>query len=245
MNAALDYREPYRFSAGMLALTVHLAFFALLYFGVRWQAQPPEEFMVEMWDSLPNTEVAPAPTPEPAPPVKTEPAPVPKVVAPVLPPVKAAIEVPDKKKQKAKEKEAQAKKDLAKEKAVAKAKQEKEQRELDEYVARRMQSERERVRAEVDAAVATQVGKYQDMIRSKIRRNIVMPPDVPETAKAEFKVTLLPGGDVLEVELLKSSGNAAYDNAVERAIYKAQPLPLPSDASLQKMFRELKLTIRP
>jgi colicin import membrane protein len=94
-------------------------------------------------------------------------------------------------------------------------------------------------------ALATRVSSYQDKIRDKIRRNIVMPPDVPESAKAEFRVTLLPGGDVMAVELLKSSGNAAYDSAAERAIYKAQPLPVPPDEALQKMFRELRLTIRP
>lgn len=276
MNATLTYQEPYRFSAGMLALTVHLLFFFFLYFGFRWQSQPQEAFMVEMWDSLPSAEVVPEP--EPVQPVIVEPAPPPpKVIEPVLPPVKAEIEVRDKKKQKAEKKEKQAQKDkekaiaAAREKqekekkekeetaAAAKASQEKEQRELDEYVARRkqaeqeriraeqarIQAEQERVRAEVEAAKATQVGRYQDMIRSKIRRNIVMPPDVPETAKAEFKVTVLPGGDVMDVVLLKSSGNAAYDNAAERAIYKAQPLPLPEDAGLQKMFRELRLTIRP
>lgn len=265
MNATLTYQEPYRFSAGMLALTVHLLFFFFLYFGFRWQSQPQEVFMVEMWDSLPNAEVVPEQEPIPA--VMLEPAPPPpKIVAPVLPPVEAEIEVRDKKKRK-KEKQAQKDKEKAvaaarekqekekKEKeaaAAAKANREKEQRELDEYVARRkqadqarIQAEQERVRAEVEAAKATQVGRYQDMIRSKIRRNIVMPPDVPETAKAEFKVTVLPGGDVMDVVLLKSSGNTAYDNAAERAIYKAQPLPLPDDAGLQKMFRELRLTIRP
>ncbi|MEK7810723.1 MAG: TonB C-terminal domain-containing protein [Pseudomonadota bacterium] len=45
--------------------------------------------------------------------------------------------------------------------------------------------------------------------------------------------------------MLKSSGNPAYDIAAERAIYKAQPLPLPADANMQKLFRELRLTIRP
>lgn len=274
MNATLTYREPYRFSAGMLALTVHLLLFFFLYFGFRWQSQPPETFMVEMWESLPSVEVVPEP--EPIQPVIVEPVPPPpKVIEPVLPPVKAEIEVRDKKSRKAEKKEKQAQKDkekaivAAREKqekekkeeaaAAAKASQEKEQRELDEYVARRkqaeqeriraeqarIQAEQERVRAEVEAARATQVGRYQDMIRSKIRRNIVMPPDVPETAVAEFKVTVLPGGDVMEAVLLKSSGNAAYDNAAERAIYKAQPLPLPDDAGLQKMFRELRLTIRP
>lgn len=231
MSAALSNREPYRFSAGMLALTVHLFFFFLLYSSFRWQTQPTEVFMVDMWESLPETEVVPEQ--EPALPARAEPAPPPKAAAPVLPPVKADIELRDKKKKQAREK------------AAARAKQEKERRELEAYSERKRQDEQARVRAEVDAATATQVSRYQDKIRDKIRRNIVMPPDVPESAKAEFKVTLLPGGDVMAVELLKSSGNAAYDNAAERAIYKAQPLPVPPDEGLQKMFRELRLTIRP
>jgi colicin import membrane protein len=238
MSAALTYPEPYRFSAGVLALTVHLFFFFVLYFGFRWQAQPPEEFMVEMWESLPEVEVAPEQQPQQ--PALVEPKPLPKVTPPVLPPVKADIEVRDKKKKQAEEK--------VKAAAEARVKQEKEKRELDKYAAQRaasLQQEQARIRAEVDAATATLVGSYQDKIRAKIRRNIVMPPDVPESAKAEFKVTLLPGGDVLEVELIRSSGHTAYDNAAERAIYKAQPLPVPTEEGLQKMFRELKLTIRP
>ena len=59
MSTALAYREPHRFSAGVLALVVHLVFFALLYFGVHWQSQTPERFMVEMWDNLPDTEAVP------------------------------------------------------------------------------------------------------------------------------------------------------------------------------------------
>jgi colicin import membrane protein len=235
MSTALAHQESYRFSAGVLALTVHLALFGLLYFGVRWQAQPPETFMVDMWDSLPEAEVTPEPLP--AQPAPVEPAPPPKVAEPVTPPSKADIELRDKKKKEAKEK------------AAARAKQEKERRELDKYAAgqraQRLQEEQARVRAEVDAATATQVVRYRDQIRNKIRRNIVMPPDVPESATAEFRVTLLPDGSVLEVRLLKSSGNAAYDTAAERAIYKAQPLPLPPDEGLKKMFRELRLTIRP
>jgi colicin import membrane protein len=231
MSTALTYQEPHFFAAGALALFVHLAFFTPLYFAAEWQAQQPEAFMVDMWDSLPETEVVPAL--EPALPAQVEPAPPPKDAAPVLPPVKADIELRDKKKKQAKEK------------AAARAKQEKERRELEAYSERRRQEVQARARAENDAATATQVGRYQDLIRNKIRRNIVMPPDVPESAKAEFKVTLLPSGDVMAVELLKSSGNTAYDNAAERAIYKAQPLPMPPDEGLQKMFRELRLTIRP
>jgi colicin import membrane protein len=72
-----------------------------------------------------------------------------------------------------------------------------------------------------------------------------MLPDIPYNVTAEFYVTLLPGGMVLKAELIKPSGSAAYDSAVERAIKKAQPLPLPPDAALFDRFRELRLTVRP
>jgi colicin import membrane protein len=37
----------------------------------------------------------------------------------------------------------------------------------------------------------------------------------------------------------------AYDAAVERAILKASPLPLPPDPALFQQFRDLHLRIRP
>jgi colicin import membrane protein len=41
----------------------------------------------------------------------------------------------------------------------------------------------------------------------------------------------------------KSSGHAGYDAAVERAIYKSQPLPKPDQASVFR--RDLELRFRP
>jgi colicin import membrane protein len=91
-----------------------------------------------------------------------------------------------------------------------------------------------------------QVERYQDMIRNKIRRKMKAVSDVPESAEAIFKVTLLPDGTLMDDPvLIKSSGIPAYDDAAERAILSAEPLPVPTDVSLQKMFRELKLSIRP
>ncbi|MFZ2163397.1 MAG: cell envelope integrity protein TolA [Sideroxyarcus sp.] len=241
MSTALSYPEPYRFSAGLLALLMHLVFFAVLYLGVHWQSQPPDNFMVEMWDSLPDTEIEPEQAPPPT--AKMEPMPPPKVVSPVLPPVKADIEVRDKKSKKAE----------AKDKAKAAAKQEAERKELEAYAMRnrkldqeRVLAEQERVRAEVSVATQVQVERYQDLIRNKIRRKMKMVADVPANAEAIFRVTLLPDGMLMDDPvLIKSSGIPAYDNAAERAILSAEPLPVPTDLSLQKLFRELKLSIRP
>lgn len=245
MSTALAYREPYRLSAGALALAVHLVFFSVLYFGFRWQSQPPDEFMVEMWESLPNADALPEQAPPP--PAKAEPKPAPKVVAPVLPPVKAEIEVRDKKSKKT-PKEKPSNKNETKEKAAAKARLSAERRELEAYSERlrKTEQEQERVRAEVSAATKVQIERYQDLIRNKIRRKMKSVGDVPENAEAIFKVTLLPDGMLMDDPVLvKSSGYPAYDDAAERAIHMAEPLPVPTEVTLQKLFRELKLSIRP
>jgi colicin import membrane protein len=227
MSTALAYHEPYRFSAGVLALMVHLGFFMVLYFGVRWQSRPPEGFMVEMWDNLPNAEVVPEQKPISS--AKMEPIRAPKVVAPVSPSVKADIEVLDKKSRK--------------------ARQEAELKELKKYEAnseRIRKAEQERIRAEVSVATKVQVERYRDLIINKIRRNRKEVADVPASAEAIFKVTLLPDGTLMDDPVLvKSSGFPAYDEAAERAILSAEPLPVPTEVSLQKMFRELKLSIKP
>jgi colicin import membrane protein len=95
------------------------------------------------------------------------------------------------------------------------------------------------------AATGRVVDEYVAKISAKIRRNIVAPPGVSSKIRAEFDVTLLPGGQVMETELTRSSGNDAYDNAVERAILKSQPLPLPPDAALFNRFRDLHLKFSP
>ena len=74
---------------------------------------------------------------------------------------------------------------------------------------------------------------------------MVVPANMQGNPEARFEVVLLPGGDVLSATLRKSSGVPAYDEAVERAIWKAQPLPVPGDDLFQENFRELLLKFRP
>ena len=84
---------------------------------------------------------------------------------------------------------------------------------------------------------------YMARIRSRVRPNILLPEGIEGNPEAIFEVTQLPTGDVLSVRLKKSSGNVAYDTAVERAILKSTPLPLP--ASRADFSRILELRFRP
>ena len=91
--------------------------------------------------------------------------------------------------------------------------------------------------AQARAASDSEVKKYMALISAKIRHNIVMPLDVADDAKAEFVITLLPDGGLLgDPKLVKSSGNAAYDRAVEGAILKTKSLPLPQDEAARARF---------
>ncbi|MBA4741424.1 MAG: TonB C-terminal domain-containing protein [Azoarcus sp.] len=84
---------------------------------------------------------------------------------------------------------------------------------------------------------------YENLLRLHVRSRLIIPPGLQGNPQAMFKVTQLPNGDVSKVELLQSSGNAQLDIAIERAIQRASPLPLPEDKSLFK--RELTITFRP
>jgi colicin import membrane protein len=100
------------------------------------------------------------------------------------------------------------------------------------------------VAAQAAAAQSKLRNEYIERIRTKIRRFIVQPPNLQGNPESEFDVVVLPDGNVLGVKLKRASGNAAYDNAVERAISRAQPLPLPPDPAMAKDFRELNLRFK-
>lgn len=246
--SATVYYEPHRLPAGILAVVVHSVFFALLYFGFNWNRQTfsSPTMSVELWPSLPEEVVAPPASPK-----------VEEVVQPPPPQQKVAepdIVMPDKKKVPIKPVEArpEIKKPVARRTEVVKPRPDTakpvepdpEARRLADEQAARAKAEGVR-QEELAAATGRLVDEYKAKIMAKIRRNIVMPPDVANDARAEFLVTLLPGGSVLPPRLVKSSGNTAYDNAVERAILKSDPLPLPPDVAMFNRFRELNLVFKP
>jgi len=97
---------------------------------------------------------------------------------------------------------------------------------------------------EAAAAQGRAVADYVGRIRGKIRGNIVLPSDIPAgNPEAIFDVVQLPTGEVLNARLRKSSGHKPYDDAVERAILKASPLPKPERPDLFQ--RSLELKFRP
>jgi colicin import membrane protein len=125
---------------------------------------------------------------------------------------------------------------------------EEERRRVDEERRRadeaRRKADAERLARDLAAAGRKRaLDEYINRIRIKVKQNWILPQDLQGNPEAIFDVIQLPTGEVLSVKLAKSSGNPAYDAAVERAILKSSPLPLPEPRSL--FDRQLKLTFRP
>ena len=200
------------------------------------------------------------PKPEPPKPQPEPPKPPPKLEPPQ--PSKAEIALKEKKeierkkqaqlerdklereKREAEKREAD-KRDAEKRKAEEKRLAEVRERQTREADALKAQAERERrvVAQAAESALAKANEDYVRQIQAKIRALVVVPPDIAGNPEAIFEVVQLPTGEIIDTQLRKSSGVRAYDDAVQRAIIRASPLPLPKSAELFR--RNLTLKFRP
>lgn len=247
MNAAtipihFEREEPGSLGSVLLAVLVHALLFAMLFIGVRWQSRPPDTVSVELWVPPP-----PAALPMERPEVKPEPK-----VEPAPPPKPADIAIRDKPLPKPKPDAVKPKPEPVKPVAHAKPRDDEMQKRLRDELAleqnklridKESQDIKDLLNREQAAAGKKALSAYADKIKAKIRGNVLLPPDIKANPEAIFVVIQLPTGEVLSVKLKKSSGNSAYDIAVERAVLKSSPLPKPDRGEL--FMRELTLTFRP
>lgn len=59
-----------------------------------------------------------------------------------------------------------------------------------------------------------------------VRKNLIVPPNVPDSASATVEVVLSDKGAVTALTTVTGSGFPAYDAAIRQAIRRAQPYPL-------------------
>lgn len=106
--------------------------------------------------------------------------------------------------------------------------------------------EAERQAAARRAAQQKEIERYRAAIRQAVTNRWHIPPGATADLRTEIKVRLLPSGEVLNVKILHSSGDAAFDKSVEAAVYRASPLPVPAaDSGLFDAFREVIFAFTP
>jgi len=232
VSSAISAEEPGGATPAVLSALVHAVLLVVLVFGLRWQAKHPDAMVVELWSQLPAIE-PPAPVIEPK--AEVKPPPKPKVEA-KQPKPDIAVEREKKppKKQPAKE-DPPLKFDTTN---LIREQLAQEQRAL-----KQTREKQEALKQSAPVKTASPDAGYVDKIRTKIKLNIVLPPEIKGNPEAIFDVVQLPTGEVLTARLRKSSGHEAYDQAVERAILKSSPLPRPERPD--QFQRELQLKFKP
>jgi len=248
-------RQPGSIGPLFLAVLVHAAFFSLIVLGVSWQSRPAPPLQAELWDKLPPAPAAKAVEPKPVEPepAKPEPPPPPDEKAEPPRPDPAIAKKLEREKREAekrerlererveKKKDEEAKKKREQEDTAKKKREEDKRRQEDE----RRKADAEKARAAAAAALKSEIDRYVEGIKAKIRGRANVPDTVTGNPEVQVRIRILPGGEVLDIEITKRSGNPTYDTAIERAIRSAAPLPVPAaDSELFPQFRNLTLNIR-
>jgi len=103
--------------------------------------------------------------------------------------------------------------------------------------------ERKRRESELRAQLATeertnaargsaQQAEYKALIEARINRAWIRPTTARAGIDCEVRVTQVPGGEVVGVQVTKCNGDAAVRESIEAAVYRASPLPLPPNPDL-------------
>ncbi len=231
-----------------------------------------EASVVTSAPSLPAapTPPAPAPEPEPEPEPVVEPAPEPEVEPPEpevdqeqLQREAEAARVAEERRlaeerEAAQRREVEARARAEKERLAreAREKAEREKRERERVERERQAAERARVQRESElnaqiqaeeraAALRSsgQMNQYIAQISARIERAWIRPPSARVGLECEVRVTQVPGGAVTGVQVGRCNGDEAVRQSIEAAVYRASPLPQPSDPALFE--RNLIITFRP
>jgi len=246
-------RRRKRWLAVLLSILVHGGIVAAVgwsWWTMRTPVRAPQQLAIEATvvvartaTATPGTAVAPA-APAPAPPAPTPAAPSAQQLEQQRAEEQARHEH---------EQEAAAAAQRQEQEAAARAAKEAEQRAADEQ-AQRAAREKSKRESELRAQLATEErvnaarGSADEvawlaLIRDRVTRAWIRPPSARAGVNCEVLVTQVPGGVVTGVQIGSCNGDAAVRESIEAAVYRASPLPTPTNPDL--FDRNLKFNFHP
>ena len=263
---AIEARESR--NAVSAALLMHGLLAAALLLSLQWKDRIPI-VQAELWSAMPRdipaTFTPPAAAVRPAPPVP--PAPVPETKADIALKKKEEPKKTEPKKEEPKKPEPP-KADVLKAQQEAQKKAQ-EKKLAEKKAAEQLEAQRraELARLGIDpnakpgaagkdaatktgvvaggAEVGSKTGRdadYESLIQARIKARINYPDRSATNPEAIVQVDQLPTGEVVAVKLIRASGTPAWDEAVQRAVWAASPLPKRKDGTVARV---LELAFRP
>ncbi|MEK9941043.1 MAG: cell envelope integrity protein TolA, partial [Gammaproteobacteria bacterium] len=164
---------------------------------------------------------------------------------------KKAEEEKKRKEAEKKKKEAEAKAEQERQ-AEEKRKAEQEKKRIEEERKKREAEEKERIREAEEAQrqqdeqdAVSAFGAVAWAIQEQVRGNWNQPAGDFNGMSVSFTIRVDREGNVTSVKMSRSSGNARLDESAENAIYKASPLPIPSEARFYEYLKEFEFVFSP
>ena len=134
----------------------------------------------------------------------------------------------------------------------------KKEKELKRQEEERRKAEAERKRHEAEENLQKQLAEEQqqqdltllEKVTAAIYNKVTSKfnqTGLPEGLSCALRVRLLPGGEVIDVSVSKSSGNDIFDRRAQTAVHQASPLPVPEDiATFERLnLRDITFTFKP
>ena len=115
----------------------------------------------------------------------------------------------------------------------------------EEALQKRLQDQANSEEAAHGSRLSGEVDKYKALIKQAIYLQWINPEGMNSGDFCRLRINTAPGGVVLDVKLIASSGNTVLDRSAQAAIFKASPLPVPEDLKLFDAMRVIDFTFRP
>jgi len=192
---------------------------------------------------------APAPVSSAPPAVAPVPAPAPEPAR-----VDQAAAEQERAEQRQREERAMREREAQEREAQEQAAQSRKLKEAADRAARARTEDKAKREAELQSQLATEErvnaargsraeAEWLALIRDKVTRAWIRPPSARAGVNCEVHVTQVPGGVVTGVQIGSCNGDDAVRASIEAAVYRASPLPMPSNPDL--FDRNLRFDFHP
>jgi colicin import membrane protein len=131
----------------------------------------------------------------------------------------------------------------------AKTQQQNLKKELQQTAEKNLQQQLAQEATQLDAQknqqINDEIAKYGVLIQQAISQKWIIPANSNRNLYCWLDISLAADGTVTKVFLTQSSGDSALDQSAITAVYKASPLPVPTDPAVFKQMQEIKLKVQP
>lgn len=224
--------------AALFAVLVHAGLLAVLALNLQWS----QSARVTSPEVIRAVVVQEAPRVAQTRPVERE-----QVARPRAPDAAQQAAEETRRREAAKAKRAAEKKAAADATARRRAVEEKRRQQAEQHLQKQLaQEEAERAQAQRTAAAHGEADRATEAIRRQISQNWNQPAMMRPGLTCTVRVRLTPGGTILSIAVIRSSGDMLFDNSAEAAVRKAAPLAVPQDATVFELyFREFDFEFDP